>query len=430
MNEGAIGYGRIKAMPIKLERQLSPMKVKTAKTGMYADGGCLYLQVTPTKDGKRFNRSWIFRYRVNGRLRDMGLGPTDTLSLAEARERAREQRQKRLDGIDPIDHRRALVAPAVNLVTFDQAAAEVIKAKEDTWTSAVHAAQWRETVKVYCSPFVGSKSVRDIGTADVTKILDAIWKEKPETANRLRGRIEAILNWAKARGLRDGENPARWRGHLDHIYPAVAAAKEAKRARTGSNAHYAALPYDQIGPFMAALRATKGADARGLEFAILTAARTNEVMGARWSEIDEAAKTWTVPGMRMKGGKEHRVPLSDRALAVIKTQAANRNGEHIFGDDGRQLSPTAFTKLLGRMKHGDVTPHGFRSTFRDWAAEQTNFPREIAEAALAHALRDRTEAAYQRGDLLEKRRKLMDAWAACANRSPSTGKVLSMRPTS
>jgi integrase len=410
-------------MPIKLERALSPLKVKNAKPGMYADGGCLYLQVTPAKDGKRLNRSWIFRYRVNGRLRDMGLGSVDILSLSEARERAREQRKRRLDGIDPIDARRALAPPAVNLMTFDQAAAEVIKAKEDTWTSSVHAGQWRDSLKTFCSPFVGSKPVRDINTADVTKILDAIWKDKPETANRVRGRIEAVLNWAKARGLRDGENPARWRGHLDHIYSSVAAAKEAKRARTGSNAHYAALPYERIGEFMAALRAQKGAEARGLEFAILTAARTNEVMGARWSEIDQTAKTWTVPANRMKGGKEHRVPLSDRAIAVIK--AANRNGEYVFGDGGRRLSPMAFTQLLRRrMKRDDITPHGFRSSFRDWAAEQTNFPREIAEAALAHALRDKTEAAYQRGDLLEKRRKLMAAWAEYANRSQLTGKVL------
>jgi len=416
-------------MPIKLERQLSPLKVKNAKPGMYADGGCLYLHVTPAKDGKRLNRSWIFRYRVGGRLRDMGLGSVDILSLSEARERAREQRKRRLDGIDPIDARRALVAPKLDLMTFDQAAAEVIKAKEDAWTSAVHAGQWCDSVKTFCSPFVGSKPVRDINTADVTKILDAIWKDKPETANRVRGRIEAVLNWAKARGLRDGENPARWRGHLDHIYSSVAAAKEAKRARTGSTAHYAALPYERIGEFMAALRAQKGAEARGLEFAILTAARTNEVMGARWAEIDQTAKTWTVPANRMKGGKEHRVPLSDRAIAVIK--AVNRNGEYVFGDGSRPLSPMAFTQLLRRrMKRDDITPHGFRSSFRDWCAEQTNFPREIAEAALAHTLKDKTEAAYQRGDLLEKRRKLMDAWSQYANRSPSTGKILPMRPAS
>jgi integrase len=414
-------------MPIKLERQLSPLKVKNAKPGMYADGGNLYLQVTPARDGKRFNRSWIFRYRVNGRLRDMGLGSVDTLTLSEARERAREQRKARLDGIDPIDARRALVAPAVNLMTFDQAAAEVIKAKEDTWTSAVHAGQWRDTLKT-CSPFIGSKPVRDVNTSDVTKILDAIWKEKPETANRLRGRIEAVLNFAKARGLRDGENPARWRGHLDNIYSSVAKAKEAKRARVGAGAHHAALPYEQVGAFMAALRATKGADARALEFAILTAARTTEVLGARWEEIDETARTWTVPGVRMKGGKLHRVPLSDRALAIIK--AANRDGEYVFGDDGRQLPRKAFAKVLEGMQHGDVTPHGFRSTFRDWCAEQTNFPREIAEASLAHALKDKTEAAYQRGDLLEKRRKLMDAWSQYASRSQATGKILEMRPAS
>jgi integrase len=415
-------------MPIKLERQLSPLKVKNAKTGMYADGGCLYLQVTPTKDGKRFNRSWIFRYRVAGRLRDMGLGSVDTLSLAEARERAREQRKQRLDGIDPIDARRALVAPAVNLMTFDQAAAELIKSKEDHWTSAVHAAQWRDTLKTFCSPFIGTKPVRDIGTADVTKILDAIWKDKPETANRLRGRIEAVLDAAKVRGHRTGENPARWRGHLDHVYPKVAKAKEAKRARTGADAHHAALPYEQIGPLMATLRAQKGADARALEFCILTAARTGEVLGARWSEIDQTAKTWTIPASRMKGGKEHRVPLSDRAIAIVK--AANRGGEYVFGDGELQLPRLAFPRVLRKMGHGDVTPHGFRSTFRDWCAEATNFPREIAEAALAHALRDKSEAAYRRSDLFEKRRKMMDAWAAYASRTASTGKILEMRPAS
>jgi integrase len=416
-------------MPIKLERALSPLKVKTVKKpGMYADGGNLYLQVAASKDGKRFNRSWIFRYRVNGRLRDMGLGSVDTLSLSEARERAREQRKQRLDGIDPIDARRAQVAPAVNLMTFDQAAAEVIKAKQDGWTNAEHARQWSDTLKTFCSPVIGTKPVRDISTADVTKILDQVWRATPETANRLRGRVEAVLNFAKARGLRDGENPARWRGHLDNVYVSVSSAKAAKRARTGSNEHHAALAYEQLGGFMAALRAQKGADARGLEFAILTAARTGEVLGAKWSEIDQTAKVWVVPASRMKAGKEHRVPLSDRALAIIK--AANRKGEYVFGDDDRQLSRKAFSKLLGRMKYGDVTPHGFRSTFRDWAGNVSSFPRELIETALAHSIGDKAEQAYRRSDALEKRRKLMDAWAAYANRSQSTGKVLSMRPAS
>jgi integrase len=415
-------------MPIKLERQLSPLKVKNAKPGMYADGGCLYLQVTASKDGKRFNRSWIFRYRVAGRLRDMGLGSVDILSLSEARERAREQRKQRLDGIDPIEQRRALVAPSVSLMTFDQSAAEVIKAKEDEWTNAVHAAQWRDTLKTFCSPLVGTKPVRDIGTADVTKILDAIWKDKPETANRLRGRIEAVLNWAKACGLRDGENPARWRGHLDHVYSSVAKAKAAKRTRTGSAAHHAALPYEKIGEFMAALRAQKGADARALEFAILTVARSGEAIGAKWSEVDMVAKTWTVPASRMKGGKEHRVPLSDRALAIIK--AAKGGGEHVFGDDGRRLSTKAFPKVLKAMKYGDATPHGFRSTFRDWAGETTAFPADICEVALAHAVGGKVQIAYQRGDLLEKRRKLMEAWSAYSSRTASKGKVLEMRPAS
>ena len=267
--------------------------------------------------------------------------------------------------------------------------------------------------------------MRDINTADVTKILDHVWKAKPETANRLRGRIEAVLNWAKARGLRDGENPARWRGHLDHIYPPVSAAKEAKRQRTGEAEHFAALPYEKLGSFMPALRAQKGDDARALEFLVLTAARVGEVIGAKWSEIDE--KVWTIPASRMKAGKLHRVPLSDRALAIVK--AANHGGEYVFGDGERSLSPLAFARVLKRIQHGDVTPHGFRSTFRDWCAEQTNFPREIAEAALAHTLKSKVEAAYQRGDLLEKRRKLMQSWAQYASRSAS-GKVIEMRSAS
>jgi integrase len=411
-------------MPIKFERRLSPLKVRTAGPGMYADGDCLYLQVRPSKDGKRLSRSWIFRYRVDGRLRDMGLGSVSTFSLAEARERAREQRQKRADKIDPINARRAQAAPQPHQMTFDQAAAEVIKAKEDGW-SALHAAQWKDTLKTLASPFIGKKPVRDIDTSDITRILDAVWKDKPETANRLRGRVEAVLNWCKARGLRDGENPARWRGHLDHIYPAVSAAKSAKRDRIGADQHHAALPYERIGEFMAALRATMGIDARALEFAILTAARTGEVLGARWDEIDQTAKVWTIPSSRMKAGKLHRIPLSDRAVAIIKA-AKHDGGEFIFGGD-RQLYRTVFQRVLGRTGHSGITAHGFRSTFRDWAAEQTGFSRELAEAALAHTLRDKTEAAYQRGDLLEKRRKLMDAWSQYASRSASA-KVVEMRP--
>lgn len=413
-------------MPIKLERQLSPLKVKTVKTpGMHCDGGGLYLQVALSKDGLRVNRSWIFRYRVNGRLRDMGLGSTDTLTLSEARERAREQRKQRLAGIDPIDQRRALAVPAVALMTFDAAAAEVIRSKEDTWTNAEHSRQWRDTLKTYCSPVIGSKAVRDVNTGDVTKILDSMWKEMPETANRLRGRIEAVLDFAKVRGHRSGENPARWKGNLDHVYSSVAAAKAAKRARIGADAHHAALPYGQIGEFMSALRALDGAEARGLEFCILTAARRGEVLGARWDEIDLAAKVWTIPASRMKAGKEHRVPLSDRALAIVK--AANRGGEFIFGDGERQLPRMVFSKVLGKMKHADVTVHGFRSTFRDWAGNVSSFPRELAEAALAHAVGDAVEQAYRRGDALEKRRRMMEAWAAFASRPHANGNILAMR---
>jgi integrase len=406
-------------MPKKVERALSPMKVKTAGPGMHCDGGGLYLQVTEMKGGG-LTRSWIFRYRVGKRLRDMGLGPLSTLGLAEARERARQQRVKRLDGVDPIEERRsARATPAVKLVTFDEAAAAYIAANEATWKNTRHAEQWRKTLNAYASPVIGGLPVGEIDTKHVTRILDKPWQDTPETASRVRGRIEAVLDWAKVRGHRGGENPARWRGHLDHIYPALSAAKKAKRTRVGRDGHHAAMPYDEVAAFLSELRQRTGNAARALEFAILTAARTGEALGAKWDEINVGAAVWTVPASRMKGGQEHRVPLSSRAVEIIKEVAGLRQSEYVFcGDrEGEPLSNMALLMALRRMGRSDVTVHGFRSSFRDWAGEQTNFPREIAEAALAHVIENKAEAAYRRGDALEKRRKLMEAWAQYVGRS-------------
>jgi integrase len=397
---------------------------------MHCDGGGLYLQVAFAKDGKAINRSWIFRYRVGGKLRDMGLGPLSTIGLAEAREKARHQRAKVLDSIDPIEERRAARAvPAVRLVTFDQAATAYIGEREDRWKNAVHRQQWRVTLRDYASPVIGRLPVRDIDTSHVTAILDPIWKEKPETASRVRGRIESVLDWAKVRGYRTGENPARWKGHLSNIYSSPTAARKAKQARAGRSGHHAALPYAEIGAFMAELRTRSGSAARALEFAILTAARTGEAIGARWNEIDAGQKVWAVPAARMKAGKEHRVPLSPRALAIVAEMAATKQGDYVFAGDreGEPLSNMALLMTLRRMGHGELTVHGFRSSLRDWAAEQTNYPREVAEMALAHAIGDKVEAACRRGDLFEKRRKLMSAWSEYCGRDFTPGNVLPLR---
>jgi integrase len=398
------------------------MKVKTAGRGLHCDGGGLYLQVTVAKDGERLNRSWIFRYRVGGRLRDMGLGPLSTIGLADAREIARKHRAKLLDNIDPIEEKRASRSkPAIRLMTFDQAATAYIAEREDSWKNAIHRAQWRSTIRDYASPIIGKMAVRDIATNHITAILDPIWKDKPETASRLRGRMESILDWAKVRGHRDGENPARWRGHLDHIYTSPSKARKAKHVRVGRDGHHAALPYSEIGSFVAALRERSGSAAHALEFAILTAGRTSEVIGARWNEVDLDAAVWTVPAGRMKAGKEHRVPLSPRALAIVAEMAAIKQSDYVFPGDreGEPLSQMALLMALRRMGRDDLTVHGFRSTFRDWAAERTNFPREVAEMALAHTIGDRVEAAYRRGDLFAKRVRLMHDWAKFCEMKPA-----------
>jgi integrase len=402
-------------MPRTLNR-LSPLKVgKLRGKGMHADGGGLYLRISDSG-----TKGWIFRYVDDGKLHDMGLGPVHTISLPRARELAREYRELRLQGIDPITHRRASVAARrasdAKAITFRQAADAYIAAHEVGWRNAEHRRQWGKTLAQHVHPTIGDLPVAVIDTALIMKVLEPIWQTIPETATRVRGRIESVLDWAKARGYRSGENPARWRGHLDHLLPSRAKMRVVK--------HLAALRYEEVAAFMASLRQETSLGARALEFAILTAARTGEVLGAAWSEIDPKAKVWTIPAGRMKAGKEHRVPLSSAALAVLKDSP--RMNEWVFAGERGHLSEKTMQLALRRMGRDDITVHGFRSTFRDWAAERTNFPRELAEKALAHTVGDESERAYQRGDLLERRRKLMETWAEFCGKPAAGGKVVAI----
>ncbi len=408
--------------------KLTALKVEKAKqAGMYGDGGGLYLRVTHDNA-----KNWVFRFMLNGRPRWMGMGPLHTVTLAEARKRAGEHRLRRHDGIDPIEARRAerLKArlDAAKAVTFNECADAYIKAHRAGWRNAKHAAQWEATLATYAEPVIGGLSVQAIDTALVLKCLEPIWTIKPETAGRVRGRIEAVLDWATAREYRQGENPARWRGHLDKLLPA--------RGKVRKVEHHAALPYAELPGFLAALREQEGIAARALEFTILTAARTGEAIGARWNEIDLLDKTWTVPAEHMKAGKEHRVPLSARAFAILEEMQAHRHAEEGFvfpgGKHGKPLSNMAFLMLLRRMGRGDLTAHGFRSSFRDWAAERTNFPAEVAEMALAHTVSDKTVAAYNRSDLFERRRRLMQQWTTFCTTSAQErqSNVASIRPKS
>jgi integrase len=399
--------------------KLPPVALQKAmKPGMHADGGGLYLQVTASGA-----KSWIFRFMLNRRAREMGLGPLHTIPLAEARERARECRKLRLDGINPIEARETKRAEerlaAATAMKFEQCAERYIAAHRSGWRNRKHAAQWLSTLQAYVYPVFGSLPVQAIDTGLVMKVLEPIWQTKPETASRVRGRIEAVLDWATVRGHRKGENPARWRGHLDKLLPA--------RGKVRKVAHHPALPYADIGNFVAALREQEGVAARALEFLILTAARTSEVIGARWQEeFDLEGKLWTVPADRIKGGKEHRVPLSGAALAIIEAMKEIRESEFVFpgGRAGKPLSNMAMLKVLERMGRTDLTAHGFRSTFRDWAAERTSYPREVAEMALAHAVGDKVEAAYRRGDLFTKRRRLMEEWARHCGLTKQAGEIV------
>ena len=385
--------------------KLSALAVSRAKEpGYYGDGGGLYLQVS-----KAGTKSWIFRYTLNKKSREMGLGPLHTITLAQAREKARSCRSSLLDGLDPLDARNAtklsLALERAKMVTFDHCAKEYIAAHRASWKTAQHAKHWEGSIRNYASPVIGDLPVAAVETAHIVKLLQPIWETKTETASKLRGRVESILDWATVSHFRSGDNPARWRGHLDQLL--------ADPGRIARVTHYAALPWQEIGKFMVALRGCGGVAARALEFGILTAARSGEIRGARWDEIDMDTAIWTVPPERMKAGREHRVPLSTTAMALLK--ALPRVEGLVFPGMKKDvgLSDGTLLALLKRMGRGDLTTHGFRSTFRDWCAESAanSFPREICEHALAHSLPSKVEAAYRRGDLIEKRKVLMQVWA-------------------
>ncbi len=394
-----------------MARQVNKLSARTvatlAKRGRHSDGGGLYLVIEPSG-----SRRWAFLFRQNGRLREMGLGGAGAISLAKARELAADCRQTVALGGDPIAARKH-VAGAIP--TFGAFADSFIEAHEKAWRNDKHRAQWRMTLGTYAAP-LRRKQVDAIATEDILAVLRPIWGEKPETASRLRGRVEQVLDAARAAGHRSAENPARWRGHLDKLLP-----KRAKLTR----GHHAAMPYAAVPAFIARLREQPGAAALALEFVILTAARSGEALGAHWAEIDVGEKLWTVPKVRMKGNREHRVPLSDRALAVLAEARKMQTNDFAFPGlrRGRPLSGMAMEMLLRRMKVESVTVHGFRSSFRDWIGDKTSFPREVAEAALAHAIGDETETAYRRSDALAKRRKLMDAWAAYCERKAGSNDV-------
>jgi integrase len=395
--------------------KLTALKVDRAnEPGMYGDGGGLYLRIT--QDG---TKNWVFRYMLDGRPRWMGMGPLAIYGLQEARAKALDARRLRHEGIDPIEARKGerlrTRLDAAKAITFKECADNYIKAHRAGWRNGKHAAQWGATLATYAEPIIGALPVQAIDTTLVLKILEPIWTAKPETAGRVRGRIESILDWAKARESRQGENPARWRGHLDKLLPA--------RGKVRKVEHHAALPYTELPDFLVALREQEGIAARALEFTILTAARTGETIGARWSEFDLLDKTWTVPAERMKAGKAHRVPLSARALGILEEMQVHRHVDDGFvfpgGKPGKPLSNMAFLMLLRRMERDDLTAHGFRATFKTWASERTAVQNEIAEAALAHVVGSKVEQAYRRGDMFEKRRKLMQQWATFCTTAPA-----------
>jgi integrase len=394
--------------------KLSARTVATAKAGRHGDGGGLYLVVSDSGAKK-----WVFRFSFGGRVTEMGLGSADRVSLAEARGRAIEARKLVAAGINPIEARREAARAKEGRQTFGQIADALMASKSAEWRSVKHRAQWRMTLEKYAAP-LWARPVDEIETADVLGVLTPLWTTRPETASRLRGRIEAVLDAARAKGHipRNEANPAMWRGHLEMLLP-----KPGKLTR----GHHAAMAYAGVPAFMVRLREREAMASLALQFMILTAARSGEALGARWDEIDLDAKIWTVPPARMKASRQHRVPLAPRASEILEKLGAARLGEFVFPGQraGKQLSSMAPAMLLRRMGVG-VTAHGFRSAFRDWIGDETHFPREVAEAALAHVAGDATELAYRRSDALEKRRELMAAWAAFCEPSKAEN-VIPMR---
>ncbi|WP_338834037.1 tyrosine-type recombinase/integrase [Bradyrhizobium septentrionale] len=386
--------------------KLTARKVDTAKPGKYSDGGNLYLIVSETGA-----RKWVLRFTWRGRAKEMGLGSAASVPLADAREKAASARRKIAGGLNPIEERKR----DGGVPTFGEMADDVREALSAGFRNEKHKAQWKSTLGTYAAP-LRAKPVDTINTDDVLAVLKPIWTAKAETASRVRGRIEKVLDAAKAKGLRDGENPARWRGHLDHLLP-----RPSKLAR----GHHAAMPYEEVATFIADLRQREAKAALALEFCILTAARSGEVLGMQWSEINFDTKTWTVPADRMKAGREHRVPLSSRAIAILRQIEKLKTGEFVLPGlvRNKPMSNMAMEMVLRRMKVEDATVHGFRSSFRDWAGNVTGFAREVVETALAHVIGDKAEQAYRRSDALEKRRKLMEAWAAYCERRAATNVV-------
>jgi integrase len=448
--------------------RLSDRRVKTAKAGMYADGGGLYLRVTEGRQGDdgspALSRYWVFRYRQRGTRKDrqLGIGPLDTVTLAAARNAAKQCREQLLAGLDPIEQRNAerasqAVAKAKAMM-FDECRDAYIASHEAGWRNAVHRQQWHATLRDYVTPIFGHLPVDAVDTGLVLKALEPIWTTKAETASRVRGRIEAILDWARVRGYRDGQNPAMWKGHLDHLLP--------RKSKLAKVEHHPALPYARVGEFMADLFKRGGTAARALRFTVLNASRTNEVLGTTWSEFDLTAKLWTIPGTRMKARRQHRVPLSEQALAVL----GEAIGDAVLGDGhlrperyvfpgnkpGRPMSNMSLLELVRRMncerevaglprwtdaEGRDVVPHGFRSSFKDWATDFTPspveiieaakrgeiveaFPRDLVEVALTHALDSKTEEAYRRTEIIEKRRRLMSKWGDWCSRPLVSGEVV------
>jgi integrase len=401
---------------------LTAKAAQHAPVGWHCDGRGLYLQVTAGTNG--FCRSWVFRYTAGGRERYMGLGPLADVTLAMAREKALEARRLRLEGVDPIDARRAAKAQkqveAAKSKTFQECAEEFMRDNAREWTNGKHALEWRSTLARYAYPVIGSLPVATIDTPLVLKIVKPLWERVPTTAKRLLGRIENVLGWATVHHYRHGDNPAAWSGLIEHALPAVE-----------KGAHHAALPFVELPSFMTKLRQDCSVGSAALQFIVLTAVRMGEAINATWDEVNLAERVWTVPAARMKGGREHRVPLSDAAVAILESMSAIKHSQYVFPGTkyrDRAIGENTVWRLAKDIAGDEtVTVHGFRSAFRDWAAERTNFPREVAEMALAHAIPSAVEAAYRRGDLFVKRAKLMDAWGEYCGKPPIYPTVIPLR---
>ena len=407
---------------VRQTSKLSAIAVRNAKRpGLYGDGAGLYLRIGPSGA-----KSWVYRFKIHGKARTMGLGALHTLSLADAREAAQTARQLVLAGIDPIDDRKARAdarkRESAAAMTFRDCAKRYIAAHEAAWTNAKYQAEWPSTLQRFVYPVIGDTSVADIDTPAVLRVVEPIWSDRAPTANRVRGRIEAVLDWAAARGARQGENPARWRGHLSKILPSPTKARPVR--------HLRALPYQQAPAFIADVRTRDGLAYRALEFVALTVVRVGEAVGATWTEIDLEAKTWTIPAQRMKSRREHRVPLSEPAIGILEALPRIEGSHHLFPSPRpkRSLSESALLKALESTDwHGATTIHGLRSTFRTWAGETTAFPWEVVELCLAHQVGSGTERAYARSDLLARRARLMDNWGRYLGAEDASENVVPIR---